>query len=393
MKLAKISIKNIGYKPLSSILSVLLLAFGIGIIVLLVNFSKQFEKQFTTNVGGIDMVVGAKGSPLQLILSSVYHIDDPTGNIPLSEYEKLKRNPLVETAIPLAYGDNYKGYRMVGTTLDYPKHYEAELENGNWFLKTGEAVIGAKAAQNTGLKIGDSFSGSHGLTQSIDHHDHFHYKVVGTIKSTGTVVDKLILTDINSVWAVHATEGHSNKSEPEITAAFFSFKSPMANLTVPRMVNKNTSMQAALPAIEVNRLFSLMGSGMQSLRILAILIVIISGISVFLSLLQSLKDRKFELALMRTMGATRGQLLFTILLEGVWVALMGYVLGIILGKLGLLALSGLAQSNFQYQLQIAYFNSLDALLFPLSILLGALAAFVPAWQASKINISKTLSHG
>lgn len=426
MNIAKISVSNIRHKPLSAALSVLLLACGVGIIIMLMGTTEQLEKQFTKNIRGIDMVVGAKGSPLQLILSSVYQVDAPTGNISLKEFQKLGKNPLVEKAIPLAYGDNYEGYRIVGTNSQYPEHYGAELSEGNWWGKTGEVVMGARAASLTGATLGTKFSGSHGLSNDMDEHDHFAYTVVGIMKPTGTVVDKLILTDISSVWAVHESHGeeenpastadqvhaddhehdhdHSETKEDtltpasphadedrEITAGLVSFRSPMGNLTIPRMVNQNTNMQAALPAIEVNRLFSLMGTGVKMLRVLAILIVIISALSVFISLYQSLKERKFELALMRTMGASSSQLLLIVLMEGVAISLLGFLIGLGLGKLALFTISNLAQDAYQYSLQMAWLTPNEALLLPATLLIGILAALIPAVQAYRLNISKVLS--
>ncbi len=443
MNIGKISISNIRYKPLSAFLSVMLLAFGVGIIIMLMGTTEQLEKQFTKNIKGIDMVVGAKGSPLQLILSSVYQIDAPTGNISLQEFQKLSKNPLVAKAIPLAYGDNYEGYRIVGTTNEYAKHYEAELAAGKWWSKSGEVTMGARAAELLGIKLGTKFSGSHGLINDMDHHDHFSYTVVGVMKPTGTVVDKLILTEVSSVWAVHDShdeeahqaevdttqhtyrdsnnavtevsmgtpetahahnehdneEHHHHKGETqthsdegkEITAGLIKFRSPMGNLTIPRMVNQNTNMQAALPAIEVNRLFSLMGTSVQILRVLAFLIVFISAISVFISLYQSLKERKFELALMRTMGASSGQLFLIVLLEGLLIATLGYIFGLILGKAALYTISQMAEGAYQYSLQMTWLTVNEALLLPAALGIGFVAAIIPAFQAYRLNISKVLS--
>jgi len=398
MRIGKVSLSNIRHKPLSSILSIVLLAFGVGIIIMLMGTSEQLEKQFTKNIKGIDMVVGAKGSPLQLILSGVYQIDAPTGNIPLKEFNSLQKNPLVEKAIPLAYGDNYEGYRIVGTTTDYPEHYGAELADGNWWKEKGEAVIGSRAAELLGLKIGDEFSGSHGLSNSIDEHDHFAYTVTGLLQPTGTVVDKLILTEVSSVWAVHddhhhdEDEEHVHEEKPkEITAGLVSFKSPMGNLTIPRMVNQNTSMQAALPAIEVNRLFSLMGTGVKTLRVLAILIIVLSAFSVFISLWQSLKERRYELALMRSMGASGAQLLWIVLAEGLLISFSGYILGLVLGKVSILLISQLTEQTYQYEMGIQWFGMVELILLPATLVIGTIAALIPALQAYRTNISKVLS--
>lgn len=408
MSWIRISWKNILHRPLASVLSILLLAFGAGIISLLMSVSKQVEGQFTKNISGIDMVVGAKGSPLQLILSSVYQIDAPTGNISLKEYQKLIKNPLVKKGIPLAYGDNYEGYRMVGSDTSYMGLYNAQLSEGKIWSKSGEALLGSRVHELTTLKIGSSFVGSHGLDNKMeDKHDHFEYKVVGILKPTGTVLDKLILTNIESVWDVHDhgddhghehshDHGHEHEHEEEkpkeITAALIQFKSPMGNLTVPRMVNQRTQMQAALPAIEINRLFTLMGTGMKTLRSLAILIVLISGISVFISLYQSLKDRKFELALLRSMGASRMQLFGLVIIEGLLISIIGYIIGIILGKLGLWLISTMTDQAYSYELNVSFITMDEVILFGGILAVGFLASLLPSIQAFRLNISKTLAN-
>lgn len=397
MNLGKISVQNIRRKPLTAFLSVLLMAFGSGIIILLLDGSRQIESQLLRDVRGIDMVVGAKGSPLQLILSGIYHIDDPTGNISLADFEKLAGNRMVEKAIPLAYGDNYEGYRIVGTEVSYPQHYEAELLTGSWWEKNGEAVLGATVARNLGLSLGDHFHSSHGLGESIDKHEGFEYHVTGIMQPTGSAIDKLILTNVESVWEVHGehheehSEGEEHDHDAEITVGLISFRNPMGNVMLPRIVNEQTGMQAALPAIEINRLFSLLGSGVKVIRALALLIVIISAISVFISLYQSLKDRRYELVLLRVMGASRWQLLWIILLEGFLIAFMGYLAGLILGKMGLLAVLSAISSSYQYSLGVQWFSESTLLMLPATLGLGIAAALIPALLAYRLNISKELS--
>lgn len=396
MKLARISVQNIRHKALSSFLSILLLSFGTGIIVLLLSASEKIDQQFTRNIRGIDMVVGAKGSPLQLVLSSVYHIDAPTGNIRLSEFEKLKKNPMIKEAIPLSYGDNYQGFRIVGTEISYPRRYEAELADGRWWESPGEVVVGSAVNPKKPLEVGETFHGSHGVSQSLNEHQNFDYKVVGRLEPTGTVIDKLILTSTESVWAVHeqheedSTAGHEQE-EKEITAGLVSFRSPMGNLMVPRMVNEKTNMQAALPAIEYNRLYSLMSGAVALLQALAILIVVISAISVFVSLYQSLRERRYELALMRSMGAGSFQLFYIVLLEGLIIAFTGYLIGLVFGKFGLAMLSVLVSNTYQYQLGVEWITREELVLLPAVLAIGFLAALLPAVRAYRLNISKILA--
>jgi putative ABC transport system permease protein len=172
-------------------------------ISLLLQVNRHIEEQMENNVRGVDMVVGAKGSPLQLILSAVYHIDAPTGNISLHEAEQLKKNRLIASGIPLSYGDNYNGYRIVGTTHAYPQLYGATVVEGRLWQEPFEVTIGAKTANILDIKIGDSFVGAHGLTQGGEAHGDHTYTVVGILGNTNSVLDQLILTATESVWEVH----------------------------------------------------------------------------------------------------------------------------------------------------------------------------------------------
>jgi len=410
MNLFKISIANLKEKKLNSFLSALLLTLGIGMISLLLLLNKQLDEQFRRNIRGIDMVVGAKGSPLQLILSSIYQIDSPTGNIPLSEVNALKRNPFIKTIIPLSMGDNYHGFRIVGTTPKYAEHFQAKIKEGVLFNKPMDVVLGSKVAKNSELKIGDTFASSHGLDSEGDAHDDKKYKVVGIFESTGSVVDQLVLTNLESVWEIHehaeTPANNTKESDPEhenemaeshhedekqVTSALIQFRNPMGLLTIPRQINQNTSMQAALPSIEINRLFSLLGVGIDTLRALALVIIVIAGASVFISLYNSLKERKYEMALMLSMGATRTKLFFMLLLEGLILAITGYVSGIILSRIGLWLFSRAAEEDFNYSLREFSLLPEEIYLLIGALVLGLVAAALPSLGIYRLNISRTLA--
>src|SRR5690606_16500707 len=213
--ITKIAWKNIWFKPLNTTLSIILLTASVAIISLLILLQQQFENKFSKNIEGVDLVMGAQGSPLQLILSAVYQLDSPTGNINYKEAEVWMKHPFVETAIPLAFGDNYLGYKIVGTTEDYITKFDGKFAQGKIFEKNFEVVVGAKIAQNLGMKIGDEFFGSHGESQAEEHvHDNYAYKIVGILEPTDKVIDNLILCTIESVWAVH-DDHHHDHSEAE----------------------------------------------------------------------------------------------------------------------------------------------------------------------------------
>ncbi|RYG07533.1 MAG: ABC transporter permease, partial [Chitinophagaceae bacterium] len=323
----KISWKSLWSKPLSAWLNIMLIAFGTGILTILLLASTQIEEKLNNNSKDIDLVVGAKGSPLQLILSSIYYIDFPTGNIPLKEANELSRSPFVKRATPLALGDNYNGVRIVGTDSNFVSLYGLKTQSGKFWSANFEATIGANVAKEQNLKVGDTFFGAHGLTEVKDVHDHHAYKVVGILAPQQNVTDNLILTNVASIWKMHDEGGHEEEGpshgEPghvhaddehehaeeeslegkEITALLIQYRSPMSVAMFPRMVNQMTSLQSASPAMESTRLFSLIGVGVDTLQWFAVLIMLIAAISVFVNLYNSLKERNYDLAIMRTLGA------------------------------------------------------------------------------------------
>ncbi|MEM7514092.1 MAG: ABC transporter permease, partial [Bacteroidota bacterium] len=332
--------------------------------------------------------------------------------------------PLVEKAIPMAYGDSYESYRILGTDSSYVNHYGGEIAEGRLWKEDFEVTIGSLLAKRLGLRVGSSFYGSHGAGgEMADVHDEHAYAVTGILKPSGTVLDQMILTNVASVWRIHdhpeeeeEKEGgkdendegeehdheaedhdegedhsHTEEEEQEITSLLLKFRSPLGNVTLPRIINENTSMQAALPAIEVNRLIGLLGIGIETLRALAIAIIIISGISVFISLFNSLKDRKYELALMRTMGASRGRLFVMIIIEGLMLALIGFLLGYLLSRVGMMIMQNFVATTYRYEFASVAFLPEEWILLGATLLIGLLAAIIPAFQAYKTDISETLA--
>jgi putative ABC transport system permease protein len=423
--ITKIAWKNIWFKPLNTALSIILLTASVAIITLLILLQEQFEKNFDDNIEGIDLVLGAQGSPLQLILSSVYQIDAPTGNIDYTEAKKWMRNPQVKTAIPLAFGDNYRGFRIVGTTEAYLSKFKATLEQGKFFEKDFEVVVGNAVAEKMKLKIGDKFYGSHGDAEEGELHKDHAYIVSGIASPTGKVIDNLILCNIQSVWAMHDhehAEGEAHEGEEavehnhddhdhehagtqgevheavseegkEITAVLVKFKGPVAIAMWPRIIAMNTKMQAASPAIEVNRLFSLFGIGLQALQYLAYGIMLISGISIFIALYNTLKERKYEFALLRVNGASRLQLLSLVLIESLLLCVVGFIFGTIVGRLALGLISASSEQEFKMSFNpFEFVWQKEGFLFLLTIFVGILAAVIPALKAYSLNISKTLAN-
>lgn len=405
MNLFYLSVRNLLHRPLNSALTLLLFALGTSIISLMLLLAHQMEEQMERNLAGISLVVGAKGSPLQLILSSIYHVDFPTGNISLAEAEKLAKHPLIAQAIPLALGDSYRSYRIVGTERAYPELYKAELETGNWWAEDLEVTIGAEVARRAGLQVGSHFHSSHGMGGGEDMaHEEHDFIVTGILKPTGTVIDQLILTNVASVWKVHEDHGppaseqggrsiyaDTTVRQREITSLLIRFKSPMGAIALPRQINQNTNMQAASPAFETARLFSLLGTALEAVRTLAIVIMLISGLSVFISLYHSLQERKYEIAWLRVLGATRPGVFGMVLAEGLLLALFGCLLGLVFSHTGLWLLGRALEASWKYSLNPWAILPEEWLLLPIAAGIGIVAALIPAWQAVRRDVSGVLS--
>jgi len=413
----KIAWKNILNKPLNSVLCVSLLLFGVAIISLLLVIQHQLDQKFEQDLKDIDLVIGAKGSPLQLVLSAVYHVDSPTGNISLKEAQKIMKSPMVKKAIPMAYGDSYKSYRILGTTTDYLEKYKANFSEGRLFEEAMEANISAQLAEKTGLNIGDTFVGTHGEAESGHVHDSHTYRVVGIFENTNSVLDQLVLTNIESVWLVHDTHHaeehteHSHEKEHkhedehehnhehndnhasadnEITAVLLQFKTKMAALTMPRVVNEQTNMQAVIPALEINRLIYLIGVGATTLKFIAGGIMFMACFSIFFALFSRLKERKYELALMRSVGYRPKSLLALLIYEGFLLAGIGYVVGWLLSRIALYFINQQAESDFNLQFGFDVIES-EIWLLLITLLVGIIAALLPAIRAMRMDISKILS--
>jgi putative ABC transport system permease protein len=447
MKIIFIAWKNCWQKAGATGLTLLLLSFGVGIISMMLLLENQLNEKFNKNIKDIDFVLGAKGSPLQLILANVYHIDAPTGNIKVSEAQRIIKNPTVKEAIPLAYGDNYEGWRIVGTTPRYAEFYEVKLREGKVFETPFEVTVGSYAAKELGLKLGQTFKSNHGLDKEGEEeegHDQL-FTVVGIYEASGTVIDRLILTPVESIWEVHDhgdheesahagivsaeehdaehteeahehehdgedhnheaehsddhsheeehahEEDHAHEEEREVTAYLLIKRLPMAPMILPQLV-KNTNMQLALPAIEINRLNENFGIGMSVVKAVAILIMVISFLSVFISLFNALRERQYELAILRTLGGRRIQLFMLILLEGFFMVALGLIIGLVLSRIGITMLSDMAKDSFHDEFNALIFLPQEYYLVGITLGLGVVASLLPALRAFFMDISKTLSN-
>ncbi|MCB9983610.1 MAG: ABC transporter permease [Rhodospirillales bacterium] len=443
MNAASLAIASIRSRPLHAALCTAAVAAGIALLCAVFLFSQTVSSGFARNAAGIDMIVGTKGSPLQLVLSSVYHADIPAGNIDAHDFEELQRMPQVRQAIPLALGDSYKGFRMVGTSPDYLKLYNAEFADGKTFAAPFETVAGA----NTGLKVGDKFAVSHGFSaNSDDVHDAYLYTVIGVLKPTGTVLDKLLTTPVESVQQLHAAghdhhegdrhghdeaeeeheehaahhhedeemdedqgheedhhagehEGHDHEGEADlahqITSVILKVRSPVDLMNLPRKINESSDLMAAVPSYEMARFTKSLGIGRQLVVVLGAGFVILSALMLWATLSSGLALRRYDLAVLRVLGATPRRLSATVIAEALLISGAGALAGVILGHgiaytavLSIESLRGLVLPEVLLMPQ-----AMDAGFIALGLIAGVFAAFVPSLTAARTDIAGLLARG
>lgn len=438
MNLLAIAWRYLLARPLVSILTVIGVALGSGLISLVLTIRSETQRTFLSESYLFDSVVGAKGSPLQMVLSSIYHLDIPTGNIPESLVAELKNDFRVERAIPIGLGDNYKGFRIVGSV---PELFEIETnrfgERGTEtrFFEAAEgtldisqpfnAVLGSSVAAQTGLRVGDQFSGSHGLVSipGSEVHDEFPYTVIGILKATNTSQDKAIFSSLEATWSVHDAEKalHDSifnagknksttssaeaspdgdteaptdleaawafapsevKSVREVTAVLVQLKSAGLRFQFAEEITEQTSAMAAIPIQEVQRLYINFLSPMErTLLIVAYLVVVVAVLSILTSLYQAGERRRRDVAILRCLGAHPSQVFLIVLLEAMLISLLGVALGWLVAHGSLMVFAVEVQSQLGFGIRPFVLNHEEAIALGIVLLSGMIAGLGPSLMA------------
>ncbi|PZP30361.1 MAG: multidrug ABC transporter substrate-binding protein [Roseateles depolymerans] len=380
--------------PLSTALNLLLLTLGLAAITFVLRAGEQVEGALRRDLEGIDLVVGAKGSPMQLILAGVFHLDTPTGNIPLATLDLIRRQPLVADAVPLALGDSLQGYRIVGTVPGFLDFYRARLAQGGAWSRPMQAVLGAEVARRLGLGVGDHFAGSHGLGEGGAEHGEHRFEVVGVLAASGGALDRLVLVDQASVWALHEHHASNDtehaQDEREITLLLVRYRSPLAAVMLPRWVNAQEGLQASAPTLETARLMRLLGAGTEVLKGFGVVLLVAALLSVWVALLHAVRARQPDLAMLRMLGAPAWRVAALIALEALLLAGLAAVLGLAAGH-GLVAvLERLLAERQSLRLAPLGLSEAEWLVPLLAGGLAVLAAAWPAWRAYRLDVTTLL---
>jgi putative ABC transport system permease protein len=414
MNTLRIVYKNIKQRSLSSMLTILSVLLGVGLVTAILILKNESEEAFNQAATGYEIIVGPKGSSLQLTLSTVYQIGLPIQNMPIKVYDLLKNDKRVRLAIPYVFGDNYKNFRITGTVselfseFEYKKGIRYKLDEGSFFSNDFEAVIGKEVADKTGLKTGDTFSGSHGIEsyEGASEHSEKKFKVTGILSRTFTPSDRIIFVSMNSVWELHNHENENNGSEDHhiisdsmktISAVLLKLKSPVFFDLLRRQINENKyegiNAQAVLPLFEIKQLFDIIGNINSVILVIAYLVIFTAAVSILVSIYNSMNERMREIAIMRSLGARRFLIMKIIIFEGMFLSAAGALLGCIAGHAAVFflqekisGLSGIKISGF-------VFSMFEVYLITGTIILGIIVSIIPAVKAYRTDVSKNLNSG
>lgn len=396
MTVAGIAARSLRQRPLASALTAVGVALGVALVVLVFQIQTSSRRAFDAAGRGYDVIVsGLHTTPLTSLLSTVFHADKPADTFPVSVLDDLRKDPRVRHAVPFATGDVYHGSRVVGTTSEFfdtvedavGRPLKERIASGGRPISDGdenEAVVGSLAASRTGLALGSKFKVTHGLEEGGHEHDEL-WTVVGVLEPTGTPNDRAIFITIESFWDVKDHVGAGKA----LSAAIVRLTSPGLRYVFLADMRKRTDVQAAIPSQQISKLFDLVAAVDEWFRQVLALVVVVSGIVILVSLLNSIHGRRREIAILRSLGARPAHVFSVLVLEGAFLCLGGGALGVALGK-GWIALvaPGLLENA---GIRVAPEPSVvDAWALAGAVALGAVAAVLPAWRALRVPVAENL---
>jgi putative ABC transport system permease protein len=396
MTLPLLVYRSLRQHALSTIVTAASLALAAGLLMTVWVVKTQSQRAFTDTSTAFDAVLGARGSKLQLVLNAIFHLEASPGNLEWSDYQQIKRHPAVKNAIPIAVGDNYYGWRVVGTVpelftqVEYSPGKRYTCASGKVFnAEAHEAVVGSFVAQKLGLKLGDEFQPYHGLAFNPENHHEEKYTVVGILEPTNTPADRVLWIPLEGVQKM---SGHDPKTAEEISAVLIQLRSPAAGMMLDQGYNRQGNrLTFAYPASAIIAdLFSKISWFDRILGLVAYLVAAVAAASVLASIYASMSSRRRDIAILRALGARRRLIFGSVVVEagciGAIGALLGFAvyLGLVTGVAGLIrAQTGVVIAGFGWH-PVLWACPLGI------IVLSALGGIVPAIKAYRIPVAETL---
>jgi putative ABC transport system permease protein len=392
--------KSLRQHALSTVITAFSVALAGGLLMSVWSIQEQSEATFTGANAGFDAVLGARGSKLQLVLNAIFNLESSPGNLAWSDFLDIQKNPDVELAVPIAVGDNYRGYRLVGTTPDFfekteyaPSSKFALLPSGNWFDPARrEAVVGNFVARKMNLKPGDTFHPFHGLIFDEKKQHSETYVVVGVLKPSNTPADRVIWIPLEGIQKM---SGHDPKAANDVSAVLVKLKagSALAGFQMDLMYNRQGNrLTFAWPIGTVMaELFDKIGWFDQVLALVSYLVAIVATASILAGIYNSMNERRREIAILRMLGARRATIFACILLEAASISALGMLIGFTIYGVIFVVVAGIIRAQTGVVLDPSKFNVV-MLWAPASLItLGALAGIIPAVKAYRTDVAQNLA--
>ncbi|HWX18613.1 MAG TPA: FtsX-like permease family protein [Candidatus Binatia bacterium] len=400
MTIWRIVFKSLRQHALSTVVTALCIALAGGLLMSVWSVKEQSQATFTGVNAGFDAVLGARGSKLQLVLNAIFHLESSPGNLSWSDFLDVRNNPSVELAVPLAVGDNYRGYRLVGTTVDLfnraeyakGKHFTV-IPPGRLFEPTlREAVAGSFAARKLGLKPGDTFHPFHGLIFDEKNQHSETYVVVGILEPSNTPADRVLWIPLAGIQKM---TGHDPHAATDVSAVLVKLKegSAIAGFQMDMMYNKQGNrLTFAWPIGTVMaELFDKLGWFDRVLGLVAYLVALVATASILAGIYNSMNERRREIAILRALGARRMTVFSAILLEAAAIAAVGMAMGFICYGIILVIVAGLIRAQTGVVLDPLKFNPVLLWAPGMLVTLGGLAGLVPAVKAYRTDVAEHLA--
>jgi len=400
MNIGSIVIRSLRQHALSTFVTAASVALAGGLLMSVWVVKQQSQATFTGINGGFDAVLGARGAKLQLVLNAIFNLETSPGNLAWQDFLDIQKNPNVELAVPIAVGDNYRGFRLVGTTLDlFQKHEYAPgkkfiLESGGNLFDEGrrEAVVGDFVARKMKFKVGDTFHPFHGLIFDEKNQHAETYVVVGILKPSNTPADRVIWIPLAGIQHM---SGHDPNAATDVSAVLVKLKagSAISGFQMDMMYNKQGNrLTFAWPIGRViAELFDKIGWFDRVLTLIAYLVALVAAGSILASIYNSMNERRREFAILRALGARRATVFSTIVLEAAAISALGMAVGFAVYAMLMIGVGEIIRAQTGVVLDPFAFNPVMLWAPAMFIGLGALAGIVPALKAYRTDVAENLT--
>lgn len=409
--------KSLFNRMSTTLLTILSIALSVTLLLGIERIRNGTRKSFESTVSGVDLIAGARGGPVNLLLYSVFRIGNATNNIDFGSYTQIRDSDEVKWTIPISLGDSHKNYRVVGTNDNYFKYYryagtkELKFTSGKPFKSLFDVVIGSEVAEQLGYSLGTKVALSHGTGEvSFQNHNDKPFTVSGILQPTGTPVDRSLHISLEAMTALHidwkngAPPKKGEAISPEvlltmdlepadITAFFIKLNSRIDVFNLQRYINtyEREPLMAVLPGVTLRDLWKTIGVAEKSLLVVSLLVFVVSAIGMMISLLATLKERRREMAILRSVGAKKGFVFGMLVLESLILTLAGIVVGVILLYGGLFAFQPILEDRLGLTVGLFAPSVNDAIYLGTILLFSLIASIIPAWRAYRNSLSDGLT--